>query len=52
VDTQIVEQQAVQPDTAAKAPWQTPTLTDFSIEKVTAIGGGTGADNTAGPNAS
>jgi len=52
VNTEIEEQQAAQPSTPAKAPWQTPTITEFSVEKETAIGGGTGADATAGPNAS
>ncbi len=52
MNTEIDEQQVAQPVTPGKAPWQTPTLTDFPIEKVTAFGGGTGADATAGPNAS
>ena len=52
MNKQIDEQPTVQPDTPPKAPWQTPTLSDFSVEKETAFGGGSGPDGTSGPNAS
>lgn len=52
MNTQVDESQVAQPEIPPKAPWQTPTLTDLSVEKLTAVGGGTGADLTAGPNGS
>jgi hypothetical protein len=52
VNTQVDESQVAQPETPPKAPWQTPTLTDLSVEKLTASGGGSGGDFTAGPNGS
>jgi hypothetical protein len=49
VSTKIEEPELDQPSATSKAPWETPTLDDFSIEKETAIGTQSGMDGTSGP---